>query len=87
MTSEEYRTEREKRGTQQGVALRLGIHWRTIQDRENARIPITEEARRAILSVPLRKKKRAPRRPNAASDLSPANGEGSNSTKVRQAGD
>ena len=65
MTAAEYRTAREKRGTQQGVALRLGVHWRTIQDRENDRIPITVEAALALCALkPLRKKKHAPRRPN-----------------------
>ena len=72
MKSDEYKTEREKRGTQQGVALRLGVHWRTIQDRENNRIPITVEAGLALLALkPLRKKKRAPRRPNAKVSESP----------------
>jgi hypothetical protein len=66
VTPSEYKTERQKRGTQHGVALTLGVDYRTIQRREAGDIPITEEARRAILSVPLRKKKRAPRRPNAS---------------------
>lgn len=55
MTPDEYKTERQKRGTQQGVALALGVDYRTIQRREAGDIPVTEEARRALLSVPLRK--------------------------------
>lgn len=60
MSPSEYKSEREKRGTQQGVALALGVDYRTIQRREAGKIPVTEEARRALLSVPPRKKKTRP---------------------------
>lgn len=68
MTPDQYKATRKERGTQKGVAALLGVDYRTIQRREAGDIPITEEARRAILSVPLRKKKRAPRRPNTQDD-------------------
>ena len=40
------------RGTQQSVAEQLGVRQATISDRERGRVPITEEARRALLSLP-----------------------------------
>ena len=52
MNAEEYRTERLMRGTQQSVAEQLGVRQATISDRERGRVPITEEARRALLSLP-----------------------------------
>jgi hypothetical protein len=59
MTPDEYKSERQKRGTQQGVAALLGVDYRTIQRREAGDIPVTHEASLAILALPkLRKKKR-----------------------------
>jgi transcriptional regulator with XRE-family HTH domain len=52
MNAEEYRTERLMRGTQKSVAEQLGVRQATISDRERGRVPITEEARRALLSLP-----------------------------------
>lgn len=63
MIPAEYRSARQQRGTQQGVALALGVDYHTIQRRESGEIKITREAEIALMS--LRKKKRAPRRPNA----------------------
>jgi hypothetical protein len=68
VTPVEYKSARQQRGTQQGVALALGVDYRTIQRREAGDIPITVEAGFAMLYLkPLRKKKRAPRRPNQRS--------------------
>jgi hypothetical protein len=52
MNADEYRTERLMRGTQKSVAEQLGVRQATISDRERGRVPITEEARRALLSLP-----------------------------------
>lgn len=64
MTPAEYKAARQERGTQQGVAALLGVRLSTVQRRESGEIAITREAEIALLSLPLRKKKRAPRRPN-----------------------
>ena len=62
----EYKSARQQRGTQQGVAASLGVALSTVQRREAGDWEITEEARLAILSIPLRKAKRGTHRPNAA---------------------
>ena len=64
MTPDQYRTARQERGTQQGVANALGVALSTVQRREAGEWEITEEARRAILSIPLRKAKAVTHRPN-----------------------
>ena len=64
MNSTEYKSAREKLGTQQAVASLLGVDYRTIQRREAGTVAITHEAELAILSLRVRKKKRAPRQPN-----------------------
>lgn len=56
MSPAEYKTEREKRGTQEEVAALLGVSRTTIARRETDALPISVEAERALLS--LRKKKR-----------------------------
>jgi hypothetical protein len=60
--SADYRSERQKRGSQKGVALSLGVDWRTIQRREAGDVPITREAWLALCALPLRKTKKAPTR-------------------------
>ena len=60
MSPDQYRTEREKRGTQASVAALLRVDPQTISRRERGEIPITHEAALALLSLP---KKRAHRRP------------------------
>jgi len=57
MTSTEYKTARQQRGTQQGVAKALHIALSTVQRREAGVWAVTEEARRAILSLPSKGKK------------------------------
>lgn len=52
MTPEAYKTERQRRGTQQGVAAMLGVDYRTIQRREAGEIEITREAQLALLALP-----------------------------------
>ena len=54
MTPEKYKSERMKRGTQESVALRLGVHRVTIAKREcgSGDAPITREAWLALLSLP-----------------------------------
>ena len=54
MTSEQYKRERQQRGSQKGVALLLGVDWRTIQRREAGDIQITQEASMALMSLPVR---------------------------------
>jgi len=53
----EYKSARQLRGTQQGVAAILGVDYRTIQRREAGEIPVTQEALRALLSLPKKRKK------------------------------
>ena len=57
MTPADYKFARQQRGTQQGVADALGVALSTVQRREAGEWDITEESRRAILSLPLRTKK------------------------------
>ena len=60
--SADYRSERQKRGSQKGVALSLGVDWRTIQRREAGDVPITREAWLALRTLPLRSTKKSPPR-------------------------
>ena len=55
MIAPEYKAARQLRGTQQGVAAKLGVHYHTIQKRESGEIPVTREAEIALLSLPKRK--------------------------------
>jgi len=63
--SDNYRTERQRRGSQKGVALLLGVDWRTIQRREAGEVPITRETWLALCSLPLRKMKDSRKGTNA----------------------
>ena len=58
MTAAEYKTEREMRGTQEGVAALLGVSRVSIARRETGEQPISREAELAILSLPKKRKKR-----------------------------
>lgn len=57
MNSQEYKTQRELRGTQTEVAEKLGTTQVTIARRENGG-PISREAELALLSLPKKRKKR-----------------------------
>lgn len=57
MTPENYKTERQRRGTLKGVAALLGKHWTTIARRESGEITFDREAWLALCSLPLRKTK------------------------------
>ena len=77
MTADQYKSERQRRGTQQGVAARLGVDYRTVQRREAGTIAITHEAELAIraLSVAGRggvggRKRVATKRRKAPNDVS-----------------
>lgn len=78
MSPDQYRTEREKRGTQASVAALLRVDPQTISRRERGEIPITHEAALALLS--LRKTRARKLRPqnnklsNAVSDPRPQDG-------------
>ncbi len=56
MTSKQYAAERRKRGTQEEVAKLLGVDRTTIAKRETGGV-INEEAKRALLSLPLKPSK------------------------------
>lgn len=60
MTPAEYKAERQRRGTQTSVAALLDVHQETISRRETGDIPITTEAKRALLSLPKKRKKNEP---------------------------
>lgn len=64
MTPAEYKSARQLRGTQQGVADALGVSISTVQRREAGDWQITKEAALAILSLRVRKTRRGPRKPN-----------------------
>jgi DNA-binding XRE family transcriptional regulator len=57
MTSNDYKTERQKRGTQNEVAALLGVKQETISRRETGG-EITREAWLALLSLPKKRKRR-----------------------------
>lgn len=61
MSPDQYRIERERRGTQLSVAALLRVDPQTISRRERGEIPITHEAGLALLSLP--KKRKRPLRP------------------------
>ena len=60
MTPEDYRAERERRGTQARVAALLRVDPQTISRRERGEIPITHEAALALLYLPKSRKRRRP---------------------------
>ena len=57
MTADEYKSERQKRGTQEQVAALLGLTRSTIIRREKGRLPITTEAALSIQALPSSKPK------------------------------
>lgn len=61
MSPDQYRIERERRGTQASVAALLRVDPQTISRRERGEIPITHEAALALPSLP--KKRKRPLRP------------------------
>lgn len=61
MTAAEYRQARQERGTQKGVALSLGVDYRTVQRREAGEIEVTREAALALLALPKTKARRRAR--------------------------
>lgn len=58
MSPDQYRTERESRGTQTSVAALLRIDPQTISRRERGEIEITREAELALLSIPKKRIKK-----------------------------
>ena len=52
----EYKSARERRGTQKAVAAELGVTRETVAKRETGAkgYPISKEAERAILSIPMK---------------------------------
>ena len=58
MTSQDYRAARVERGSQQKVAAMLGVSYHTVQRRESGESPINTEAVRALLSLPVKGKKK-----------------------------
>lgn len=55
MTAKEYKTERERRGTQAAVAEQLGVSRVTMARRETGALVITREAELAIQKVRVRR--------------------------------
>lgn len=51
MRAFDYKSARQKLGTQKDVAAMLGVDYRTIQRREAGTIPITREAELAIMTL------------------------------------
>ena len=60
MNPEDYKAEREKRGTQAAVAALLRVDPQTISRRERGEIPITPEAALALISLPKSRRRRRP---------------------------
>ena len=60
MNPEDYKAEREKRGTQAAVAALLRVDPQTISRRERGEIPITHEAALALISLPKSRRRRRP---------------------------
>lgn len=58
MSPNQYKIERQQRGTLKGVAALLGVHWTTLARRESGAIEITTEAALALRSLPIRSPKR-----------------------------
>lgn len=54
VTAAQYKSERQRRGTQQGVAALLGVDYRTIQRRESGEIAVTQEAALAMRALTVR---------------------------------
>ncbi len=58
MNAQNYKEERQLRGTQMTVAAQLGVRQATVSDRENGATPITTEAWLALLALPKKRKKK-----------------------------
>lgn len=56
MNPEQYKAEREKRGTQAEVAEKLGVSRITLARRETGTRPVSRECFLALLSLPKRRK-------------------------------
>jgi transcriptional regulator with XRE-family HTH domain len=56
MNPEQYKAEREKRGTQEEVAAKLGVSRVTLARRETGTRPVSRECFLALLSLPKRRK-------------------------------
>jgi transcriptional regulator with XRE-family HTH domain len=56
MNPEQYKAEREKRGTQAEVAGKLGVSRITLARRETGTRPVSKECFIALLSLPKRRK-------------------------------
>ena len=65
MTAAGYKSERERRGTQEEVAALLGVSRVTIARRETGTRPVIREAWLALLALP--KKRARAKRPNESS--------------------
>ena len=63
MNAAQYKTERERRGTQAEVAAALGVSRVAVARRETGTRPVSREAWLALLSLP--KKRARAKRPNA----------------------
>lgn len=55
MTPTEYKTERQKRGSQKSVAAQLGVSRSSIARRESGQQPINQETALAMLAIPILK--------------------------------
>ena len=56
MTADDYKTERNRRGTQEEVAALLGVSRVTIARRETGTRPVMSEAWLALLALPKKRK-------------------------------
>lgn len=57
MTPAEYKSERQRRGSQEKVAALLGVHRVTVAKREAGMEPISREAWLALSALPVPRKK------------------------------
>jgi DNA-binding XRE family transcriptional regulator len=57
MTAEQYKAIRERIGTQEEIAKKLGLNRVTIARRETGTLPITREAELAITALKKRRRK------------------------------
>ena len=65
MTADDYKAERERRGTQEEVAAALGVSRVAVARRETGTRPVSREAWLALLALP--KKRERAKRPNESS--------------------
>jgi transcriptional regulator with XRE-family HTH domain len=57
MTHSEYKSQRQKRGTQKEVAALLGVDYMTVQRRELGKQAIGKEAKLALMALPIPRKR------------------------------